>query len=116
MLLIYTPRVTSRLKFVFKQICTRILGFPIGFTDSTETFITHDGQKMSYGTQPLGSEFFVKSHGLLFDQGISDLDIYVQDWKGTKCFFSANYSCSHDSAESRKPIEGILKKRMKLQI
>ena len=87
MLLIYTPRVTSRLKFVFKQICTRILGFPIGFTNSIETFITHDGLKMSYGTQPLGSEFFVKSHGLLFDQGISDLDIYVQDWKGTKCFF-----------------------------
>ena len=87
MLLIYTPRVTSRLKFVFKQICKRILGFPIGFTDSIEIFITHDGPKMSYGTQPLGSEFFVKSHGLLFDQGISDLDIYVQDWKGTKCFF-----------------------------
>ena len=87
MLLIYTPKVTSRLKFVFKQICTRILGIPIGFTTTIEPFIAHDGLKMSYGVQPLGSEFFVQSNGLLFEQGLSDLEINVQKWGTTKCFF-----------------------------
>ena len=38
MLLIYTPKITSRLKFVFKQICTRILGIPIDFTSVIEVF------------------------------------------------------------------------------
>ena len=87
MLLIYTPKITSRLKFVFKQICTRILGIPIDFTSVIEVFIAHSGSKMSYGAQPLGSEFFVKSNGLLFEQGLSDVDINVLQWDQTKCFF-----------------------------
>ncbi len=80
MLLIYTPKITSRLKFVFKQICTRILGIPIDFTTTIEVFIAHSGLKMSYGPQPLGSEFFIKSNGLLFEQGLSDIEINVQNW------------------------------------
>jgi len=28
--------------------------------------------------QPLGREFFVKSNGLLFEQGLSDLELNVQ--------------------------------------
>jgi hypothetical protein len=42
---------------------------------------------MSYGAQPLGSEFFVKSNGLLFEQGLSDVEISVQKWDNSKCFF-----------------------------
>ncbi|MEM6516849.1 MAG: polysaccharide deacetylase family protein [Bacteroidota bacterium] len=42
---------------------------------------------MSYTKQPLSSEFFVRSNEFLFDQGISDIEINVQDWSGTKCFF-----------------------------
>lgn len=87
MLLIYTPKITSRLKFVFKQICTRILGISIDFTTTIEVFIAHTGPKMSYGSQPLGSELFIKSNGLLFDQGLSDVEINVQNWDDTKCFF-----------------------------
>lgn len=87
MLLIYTPKITSRLKFIFKQICTRILGLPIEFTNTIESFIAYEGLKMSYGVQPLGSEFFIQSNGLLFEQGLSDLDINVQSWGSTKCFF-----------------------------
>jgi len=32
MLLVYTHKITPRVKFVFKQICTRILGIDVGFT------------------------------------------------------------------------------------
>ena len=57
MLLIYSYKITPRLKFVFKQICIRILYIPVSFTNVIEEFIAHDGLKMSYGAQPLGSEF-----------------------------------------------------------
>ena len=87
MLLIYTNDLTNRLKFVFNQICNRILSIPISFTTKVETFISHEGPKISYAPQALGNEFFIKSHGLLFDQGISDVEINVQNWKETKCFF-----------------------------
>ncbi len=87
MLLVYTHKVTPRVRFVFKQICTRILGFEVSFTTTVDTFIAHDSLKMSYGKQPLGNEFFVRSHDLLFEQGLSDTEIHVQDWEHTKCFF-----------------------------
>ncbi|MDA9335859.1 polysaccharide deacetylase family protein [Flavobacteriaceae bacterium] len=89
MLLIYTSKITPRLKYVFKQICTRILKIPVSFTNVIEEFIAHDSLKMSYGVQPLGSEFFVKSNGLLLEQGLSDIELNVQAWEDTKCFFGS---------------------------
>ena len=89
MLLVYSHQITPRLKYVFRHICTRILHIPVSFTSIVEEFIAHDDLKISYTKQPLSNEFFVQSHDLLFQQGISDLDINVQDWDGVKCFFAA---------------------------
>jgi hypothetical protein len=88
-LLVYTHKITPRLKYSFKHIFTRILGIPVEFTTTIEDFIAHDSLKMSYTRQPLSNEVFVKSHDILFEQGISDVDIVVQDWEETKCFFSS---------------------------
>lgn len=88
MLLVYSHKVTPRLKYTFKQICTRILGIPISFTSKVEDFIAHDSLKMSYTIQPLGNEFHVRSHKILFEQGLSDVDIHVNDWGNTKCFLA----------------------------
>ena len=87
MLLVYTHKITPRLRYVFKHICTRILGIEVSFTTTIEEFIAHDSLKMSYTKQQLGNEFFVKSHEILFEQGLSDIEINVQDWENTKCFF-----------------------------
>lgn len=87
MLLIYTHKITPRLSYVFKHICTRVLGLEITFTTVVEDFIAHQGLKMSYTRQPLGKELFVQSHHLLFEEGISDVDIIVTNWKHTKGFF-----------------------------
>jgi len=89
MLLIYTSKITPRLKYVFKQICTRILKIPVSFTNVIEEVIAHDSLKRSYGVQSLGSEFFVKSNGLLLEQGLSDIELNVQAWEDTKCFFGS---------------------------
>ena len=90
MLLVYTHKITPRLSYVFKHICVRILGIPVSFTTTVEEFIAHDSLKMSYTKQPLGNELFIKSHELLFEQGLSDLDLHVHDWGHTKCFFPTN--------------------------
>ena len=90
MLLIYTRQNTSRVDYIFKHVCTRILGLPISFTSLVDEFVSHKGPKMSYGKQPLGNELFVKSQGLLFEQGFEDQLIQVRPWKETKCFFSVD--------------------------
>ena len=88
MLLVYTHKITPRLRYVFRHICTRVLGVNVGFTTTIEDFIAHESIKMSYGKQPLGKEFFIKSHDILFEQGLSDIEFNVHDWDGTKGFFS----------------------------
>ena len=87
MLLVYSHIISPRLKYIFKHICTRILGLEVSFTTKIEEFIAHDSLKISYTKQPLGNEFFIKSHEILFEQGLNDIDINVQQWGSTKCFF-----------------------------
>lgn len=88
MLLVYTHKITPRLTYVFKHICKRILGLEVGFTSKIEDFIAHGSLKMSYTKQPLSHELFVRSHSLLFEQGLSDIDINIQPWDTTKGFFA----------------------------
>ena len=88
MLLVYTHKITPRLKYTFKHICKRILGVEVSFTSKVEDFIAHNSLKMSYTKQPLSNELFVRSNALLFENGLSDLDINVQPWDDTKGFFA----------------------------
>ncbi len=75
MLLIYSHQITSRLRYTAKQLFGTILGIEIKLTSEVSDFVKHQGPKMSYAKHPLGSEFFVKSHDLLFEQGINDHSI-----------------------------------------
>jgi len=63
------------------------LGIEVNFTTTIEEFIAHDSLKMSYTKQQLGNEFFIKSNEILFEQGLSDIEINVSDWEDTKGFF-----------------------------
>ncbi len=88
MILIYTHKVTPRLRYVFKHIFTRILQIPIDFTGKVEDFVAFNGPKFSYTNVALGKEFFVKSNDLLFQQGVKGLEVNVQKWDDIPCFFA----------------------------
>lgn len=89
MLLIHTQKVTSRIDYAFKHICTRILGVKVEFTSVIEQFIAHQGPKISYGKQPMGNEVFIHAHGLLNQEGFEDVDSTVYPWDETIGFFPA---------------------------
>ena len=89
MILVYTHKITPRLRYVFKHIFTRTLLIPVSFTTTIEEFIAHNGLKMTYSKAPLGNEFFVRSNELLFEQGVNDLDINISRWDEVPCFFNA---------------------------
>ena len=88
MILIYTHKVTPRIRYIFKHIFTRTLLIPVDFTVKVEEFVAHNGPKLSYTKVPLGNEFFIKSNSLLFEQGVNDLEINVQKWDDIPCFFA----------------------------
>lgn len=88
MLLVYTPKITSRLDFVFKHICTRILGLKVGFTDNVEVFQQEEGPKMVYAKQNLDASVFLEAHGLLHQVGFEDVSINLNNWDEVPCFFA----------------------------
>ena len=90
MLLVYTHKITPRLLYIMKHIFTKMLQIEVTFTTKVEDFIAHSGAKITYTRQPLQNEFFIKSHDLLFDQGIQDIEINVQSWAGIPCFFETS--------------------------
>ena len=90
MILIYTHKITPRIRYIFRHILSRILLIPVSFTSKIEEFVAHDGPKISYTKMPLGNEFFIKSNDLLFEQGVNDLEISMQKWDDIPCFFATN--------------------------
>jgi len=94
LILIYTHKITPRIRFVFKHILTRILLISVDFTSKIEDFVAHNGPKMSYTKSPLGSEIFVRSSNIMFEQGVNDLEINVAKWEETICFFNAGSKSS----------------------
>ena len=89
MILIYSHKITPRVRYIFKHIFTRILLIPVNFTTKVEDFVAHNGPKMTYTKIPFGNEFFVKSNDLLFEQGVNDMEIIIQKWDEIACFFNA---------------------------
>ncbi|MEE9408764.1 MAG: polysaccharide deacetylase family protein [Polaribacter sp.] len=87
MILVYTHKITPRVRYIFKHILTRILLIPVDFTSKVEEFVAYNGPKLTYTKTPLGNEFFIKSNDLLFEQGVSDLEINIQKWDTVPCFF-----------------------------
>ena len=73
MLLVYSHRISPRLKFSFGHLIKRILGLQVNYTDDADLFLMHEGPKLSYTHKPLSNEFFIHCHRLLFEQGISDV-------------------------------------------
>ncbi|TRZ44249.1 hypothetical protein DMZ48_06970 [Robertkochia solimangrovi] len=90
MLLVYTYKITPRLSYIIRHIFTKMLLVEVEITTKVEDFIAHSGPKITYTRKPLQNEFFIKSNDLLFEQGISDLEMVLYDWEGIPAFFPTN--------------------------
>lgn len=86
-LLIYTHKISPRFTYIMRHLFTRMLGIEVRFSSKVEDFIGHKGPKITYTRQPLQNEFFIRSHELLFRQGVEEVEIQLGDWDGLPCFF-----------------------------
>lgn len=87
MLLVYTHKITPRINYIMKHIFTNMLRTEVRITEKVEDFIAHSGPKITYTKHPLQNEFFIRSHDILFEQGITNVEINVQSWNDIPCFF-----------------------------
>ncbi len=88
MILLYSPKISPRLKYALNLIFRDIYGLKYELTDDKQVFVAYTGAKISYAYQPFSDELFIQAKGLLFETGIADQEIMVFNWKNTKAFFS----------------------------
>ena len=88
MILVYTEKITPRLKYIFKHIYTLRLGVKIEFTSDINYFKKYDSVKMSYTNVQVSNEFYINSSKILLSNKIEDIEIEVENWNGLPVFFS----------------------------
>ncbi|MBI9032975.1 MAG: polysaccharide deacetylase family protein [Bacteroidales bacterium] len=88
MLLIYTEKVTSRVKYIFGVFFDDLLGVPYEITNDAENYQSFEGPKMAYSRQkPEEGTLFFQAKELLFERDINSPEIEFVDYKGVKGFF-----------------------------
>ena len=85
-MLILVPKITARLRYIFRLLLTDINGIDVDFTSDTAEFEGFHGEKMSYYLHCDDTLFF-DSGSLLFDTGITVQTISYITYKGLPAFF-----------------------------
>lgn len=94
MFLVYTHKITPRIRYIFKHIFENMLMINLDITNDAQIFVEYSGPKLSYSHKPLGDEFFIKSHSLLFEQGIIEQKLKLDFWEELPIFFFTNAKCN----------------------
>ncbi len=94
MLLIYSPKITNRLQYIFEHLFEEMLGLNFSITTDKEIFIAFDGAKVNYSSRSFEDELFIEASGLLFERGIKQQKIEVADFEDTKMFYLHEESSS----------------------
>jgi len=90
LILIYSHKLTSRLKYIFKTIFVDILQTEISFTDDIEEFESSNSIKINYSTTKLNSGHFFQCSSILFETGIKEQNITIFEYEENPCFFNVS--------------------------
>jgi len=87
LILIYSHKLTNRLRYIFKTVFTDVLKTEINFTNDIEAFKKSDSVKINYSPTKLDSGIFFQSSTILFETGINEQEINVFEYEENKCFY-----------------------------
>lgn len=91
-LLIYSPQVTPRIKYIFNFIFREILICDFEFTSISSEFMKSDLPKLSYSEAPLGTELFFYCVPLLTKHNIKPIEITITTFGDQKVPFAVENS------------------------
>ena len=90
---IYTHKITPRVKYIFNLIFKDCLGIAFTLTNNVDDYRAFEGYKFSYASQEIDPKFHITSHGLLFESGIKEQTIQMQNHEVyIKYFFKTYHS------------------------
>ena len=93
-MLIYTPKITNRIKYIFETIFSNIWGVNYELTENIDYFKKHTKYKLNYSSQKINNELFIESHSLLFENKINDQNINISQWNNIPVFFQTGLNSS----------------------
>jgi hypothetical protein len=86
-LLIYTSKITNRLRYTLDLVFTEQLGITYELTSDPEYFLAWEGAGLIYADQPLSKGVFQQSVPLLFEREIYSQELKAFDLDNLKAFF-----------------------------
>ncbi len=87
MIIIYTPKITKRIQYIFKLYFSTLLGLEYKFTADADEFQASAGLKVSYGKKKIAGEIYFGASELLFESGIKGREFGFFNYEGDKAFF-----------------------------
>jgi hypothetical protein len=87
MLLVYTDKITNRIKYIFSLFLKELLNVDYRLTANKDEFKVFEGVKFSYSKQPVENELFFGCVNLLFERGISNIDLTFIELDEQPAFF-----------------------------
>ncbi len=89
---IYTHKITPRVKYTFNLILKDCLGLEFTITNNIDDYKSFEGNKFSYTNQEVESDFHIASHTLLFESGIKEQTIQLQNHELYHKYFFKTYN------------------------
>ena len=86
-LLIYVPKLTNRVRYVFRLVFNDLLKVAYRLTNNLDEFQSADQPKIMYGLKAHTDDLFFESWGLLFERGVRNLEYNPLVYKDEKAFF-----------------------------
>ncbi|MEJ2595165.1 MAG: hypothetical protein P8100_08600 [bacterium] len=86
-LLIYSPKRSSRVRYVFRLVFHDVLKIQYHITTDIDEFQSSDLPKFIYGEKAFSDDLFICSSGLLFERGVDSLQLDTVDHNGIKALF-----------------------------
>lgn len=81
MLLIYSSKLTNRVKYIFELLFSHAIKADYKLTDNKNEYSTYEGPKLNYSNRPVTeNEVYIYAHSILFDTGIV---YYHEEFSGT---------------------------------
>lgn len=80
--------LNNRIHFLFRHVFTKMMGIRPLFTNDKEAFMSSEGAKLNYSNARLGDELYIKPHGLLYQKGLSKINVPMGHYKEIPVLFA----------------------------
>lgn len=86
-LLVFVPKKTSRIRYVFRLVFKELLKVKCTLTSNLDEFLSADTAKLVYADKPYSDDIFFRSTDLLFQRGIENIDTDFVEFEGNNALF-----------------------------